>query len=142
MEITNPIKVDDTENSLILQSGDIDGFHICEIEGKGKIYVYYSEIKDLIKCLKKVKGKSLIEENKLIKINNIGKAGYELAQIIWRCETLEELGHLGRTMDSILPRKYEQLITLEEINNNKLKEVKKNETKQKESNKNIISKIN
>lgn len=42
-----------------------------------------------------------------------GKAGYELASLIWSCENLEDLGHLCRTMDSIVPRKYEQLNTLE-----------------------------
>ena len=55
MRITKDTPVDDTENSLILSPGDIDGFHICENEGKGKIYVYYSEITNLIKRLQEVK---------------------------------------------------------------------------------------
>lgn len=53
--------------------------------------------------------------NKLIKNNKSGKAGYELAQLIWNCENLEELGHLCRTMDSIVPRKHEQLTTLNDL---------------------------
>jgi len=45
----------------------------------------------------------------------MGKAGYELASLIWSCENRVELGHLCRTMDSIVPRKYEQLVTLDKI---------------------------
>ncbi len=39
-------------------------------------------------------------------ITNIGKAGYQPAELIWSCETCEELGHLCRNMDSLVPRKY------------------------------------
>ena len=49
--------------------------------------------------------------NKLMKSNNkIGKVGYQLAELIDNCENFEELGHLTRTMDSMLPRKYKQLL--------------------------------
>ncbi len=49
------IKVGSGENRLILDSGDIDGFHICETEGDAKVYVYYSEKEELITALWKVK---------------------------------------------------------------------------------------
>ena len=48
------VPLDDTENTLLLVPADIDGFHIKETEGDGKIYVYYSEIKDLIVNLKDI----------------------------------------------------------------------------------------
>ena len=48
-KIKEPIKVDEAdENGLILVPGDDDGFHIQEAEGKGKIYVYYTEAPMLI----------------------------------------------------------------------------------------------
>ena len=36
-------------NNLRLDLADEDGFHICEMVGDGKIYVYYSEIDRLFK---------------------------------------------------------------------------------------------
>lgn len=54
--------------------------------------------------------------NKLMKTNpRVGRAGFELVSIIWSCETLEELEHLSRTVSSLLPRKYEQLVTLKDL---------------------------
>jgi len=49
------IRIDDEENSLIATPGDGDGFHIEEMEGKSKVYVYYSEIEKLEQLLRKVK---------------------------------------------------------------------------------------
>jgi len=53
--ITEIIPVDEKdENTLLLTPGDSDGFHIEEIEGKGKVYVYYSEIDRLMECLQRM----------------------------------------------------------------------------------------
>ena len=41
-------------NGLILVPGDMDGFHIAEAEGTGKVYVYYSEVEDVIKGLQEM----------------------------------------------------------------------------------------
>lgn len=55
MKNWNPIRLDAGENTLILSPGDEDGFHIEEENGsKGKVYVYYSEKPNLIKCLEEV----------------------------------------------------------------------------------------
>ena len=52
--LKNIIKVDAGENGLQLVPGDIDGFHIQENTGKGKVYVYYCERQRLIKCLQRI----------------------------------------------------------------------------------------
>ena len=44
--------LDDDENGLFLQNVDIDGLQIVEKEGGGMVYVYYSEVEDLINDLK------------------------------------------------------------------------------------------
>lgn len=43
--------IENDPNGLLLCPGDEDGFHITEVEGKGRIYVYYSERERLIECL-------------------------------------------------------------------------------------------
>jgi len=45
---------DDNENSLLFVPIDEDGFQIREIEGKGEVYVYYSEIPLLIEHLRRI----------------------------------------------------------------------------------------
>ena len=47
------VLIDDTENGLLLQPADCDGFHICEIEGGSCVYVYYDEIDRLIDCIRR-----------------------------------------------------------------------------------------
>jgi len=49
------ISIDEDENGLYAEKADIDGFHICECEGKHKIYVYYSEIEKMEQLLRKIK---------------------------------------------------------------------------------------
>ena len=53
--IKEEIRIDNEENSLYAEKADIDGFHICECEGKHKIYVYYSEIEKMEQLLRKIK---------------------------------------------------------------------------------------
>jgi len=43
--------LDDDENGLFLKNIDIDGVQICEKNGENMVYVYYSEIDDLINQL-------------------------------------------------------------------------------------------
>lgn len=49
--------LDDDENGIYLKNVDEDGLQICEKGGGGEVYVYYSEIEDLIKLLKEFKEK-------------------------------------------------------------------------------------
>jgi len=55
MLIKEKRNLDDDENGVYLKNVDEDGLQICEKEGKGEVYIYYSEIEDLIKLLKKYK---------------------------------------------------------------------------------------
>jgi len=43
------------------------------------------------------------------------RLGFRLAEIISSCETLEELGHCARTMDSLLPIMLERMRVREMI---------------------------
>ena len=43
------------ENNIYIKPADIDGFKICEQEGKGEVYIYYSEIELLEQAIRKVK---------------------------------------------------------------------------------------
>lgn len=46
-----PIKIDQTQNTLIIKPGDDDGFLVCEENKSNEIYVYYSDVKPLIQIL-------------------------------------------------------------------------------------------
>ena len=50
--------MDDSNNPLRIDPIDHDGFHVSEIVGEGKIYIYYSEIDCLIDCLKRIKNET------------------------------------------------------------------------------------
>ena len=52
--------LDNNDNSLSFEEADSDGFNICEIaDGKkcGIVYVYYSEIDNVIDMLREIKKK-------------------------------------------------------------------------------------
>jgi len=60
-----------------------------------------------------------MEEN-INKINSsVTARGYRVAEEIWNCETKEELRYLCNTLDSIIPKKYEQLTIVENLKPNK-----------------------
>lgn len=44
--------LNENENDLIFEAGDIDGFHIKENTGKGKIYIYFSELPEILQKLR------------------------------------------------------------------------------------------
>ena len=49
------IQLDKDENGLYIELADEDGLHIIETDGKGKVYVYYSELDKLLQKLKQIK---------------------------------------------------------------------------------------
>jgi len=55
MKLKENIRVDDDPNGVFITPADVDGFLIKEIEGDGKVYIYYSEIGLLIDCLNKIR---------------------------------------------------------------------------------------
>ena len=55
MKVKDVIRVDDDPNGVFITPADVDGFFIKEIEGDGKVYIYYSEIGLLVDCLNKIR---------------------------------------------------------------------------------------
>jgi hypothetical protein len=53
------IWVDEAENGLRIDHGDEDGFKIVESEGESEVYVYYSELKKLIRVLQEINVKHI-----------------------------------------------------------------------------------
>jgi len=43
--------IDNRENGLYVEAADEDGVHVCESADDNKVYIYFSEIPDLIKIL-------------------------------------------------------------------------------------------
>lgn len=55
MKVKDVIRVDDDPNGVFIAPADVDGFFIKEIEGDGKVYIYYFEIGLLVDCLNKIR---------------------------------------------------------------------------------------
>lgn len=61
--------LDNSDNTLVFAPADIDGFQIKEIVGKGQVYIYYSEIDNMINSLLFIRNKLDYKKNSFSSIN-------------------------------------------------------------------------
>lgn len=99
-----------TDNGLKIKEADFDGFHICEENGE-KIYVYYSELPEIIQALRK------IEYHRKTRSNNIAQAQKEETE-----NTLQLYKHNGNIKSF---RKYQSYIRSDKWKKKKEERLKK-----------------